>query len=127
MGKDWWDDSREWVRRTRDGQRGYLVMEGGEQRVALDRPNHTNTLPYNSREWQPEKEGRPLTPAQAAQVAFEADKGLCMVFGDYENARRDWQSLSDVERLSFIKEPPEDPVRANLWTAVMRYMKEVRR
>lgn len=90
------------VRSTRDGQLGYVVQteEGAGLAVRLDRKSETRLVPFNTRDWMPDEKPR-LTPMQIARVAYEADRALRLVTGEY--GLPDWVSLKEPVRLTWLK------------------------
>lgn len=119
-------DERVWYRRASDGQKGYFCRRGGKDYILLDRPMEEVLLPFRKREWISDSQTRPLTKAQVAFIAFEADKAMCQVLGQFELARRDWQMLRDQERLDFIKDGPDATgPRALQWRALMGYLSTI--
>lgn len=90
------------VRSTRDGQLGYVVQseEGGGLAVRLDRKSETRLVPFNTRDWMPDEKPR-LTAMQIARVAYESDRALRLVTGEY--GLPDWVSLKEPVRLTWLK------------------------
>lgn len=121
---------RRYFRHTTNGDRAYLVEDTeGRQFMRLDRPvgGYSRTgaadMPYTEStqsKWAEDRERRPVTEFQFARVAFEADKALCIARGDHEAGRRTWLGLKDHQRrLWKNRGPTTDPVRAELWQAIM--------
>lgn len=91
------------VRSVKDGQLGYVVEsdEGrGGMAVRLDRKNETRLVPYNARDWLPDERAR-LTAMQIARVAYDADRALRLVTGEY--GLPDWVSLKEPTRIAWSK------------------------
>lgn len=116
------------VRRKRDGQLGEIINRHGREWVKLDRPQEEILLPYNGpEEWPPEKDERPLTAAQIRRIAFAADGALCRAQGDYITSRKQWESLSDAERMDWVENgPPDVGRRRHLWNAILTLFPEAR-
>lgn len=87
------------VRSLRDGQLGYLIeTDSGSIAVRLDRKAENRIVPFIAAEWRPDKELR-LQPMQIARVAYEADRALRLVTGEY--GVPDWLSLKEATRLDW--------------------------
>jgi hypothetical protein len=111
---------RSWYRSVMDGQRAYLVERDGKTYVRLDRPDEEIMRPFVAAEWVPDFEKQPFTETQIAQVAFEADRRLCLALGLHDKARKEWPSLSDDMRIAWLRQGPAAPeVRAELYAAIM--------
>lgn len=129
----------EWFRNVTSGQRGYKVIREGDALVMLSDficskcsggkvngracpscggsglAGITRKL---SAEWVPDKEHRPITSAQIAQVCFEADKALCKFIGLPENARKTWIDLHEDKRREWIQEGPTKGIRGEMGKAI---------
>lgn len=117
-------NQRDWYSHTRTGDRGYLVRRDGVDYVKLDRPNEEILKRHNG-EWHKDEEHRPMTTAQIAQVAYEADRKLCFFLGKHERARKEWVSLSDKERIAWMREGPKEPgPREELYVAIFASQRE---
>jgi hypothetical protein len=115
-------EKRRYYRHTKTGDRAYLILVGGKEHIRLDRPNEEIVRPFNDSEWIEERSEAPLSPAQVAQVAFEADKKLCAFLGLHLTARKEWASLLDRERIAWMQDGPDDAMRQRLWGAIMGAM-----
>lgn len=104
---DWDPDpgEREYFRSAIDGQLGWKVRRDGVEWIRLDRA-FEEILKRPGGDWLPELEHRQITPANIAQVCFEADKKLCFFLGLHENARRDWNNLHEEQRKEWIAKGP---------------------
>lgn len=115
---------REWYKSSTTGDRGWLVkreVDGKEKSfIKLDRPMRETLLPFTKTQWLPVGEYRPMTRQQLAQVAFEADKKLCFFLGKQHRSRTDWASLSDEDRIEFVKNGPPGADRQRLFKANMK-------
>ena len=111
----------EWLRHRQTGDRGKLVTENGEASIRYDRP-HGPTIPYRPNEWMPELDRVPLNRSQLARVAFAADRQLLYFMQSYARSKRNWDALTDEERIHWAKEGPasEDPNRIRLFDAIMK-------
>lgn len=123
MIADTWDPlphEKQWYRQGGSGgQLGWLVRRNGADRVKLDREAEEITLPFKAGDWVPEREHRPMTVAQLAQVAFEADRVLCFFVGLPANKKKDWVSLSDDQKIAWMdKGPTKHEIRKALYRAV---------
>lgn len=109
------------VRSARDGQLGYLVETDGGLAVRLDRKAETRVVPFVPREWLPDNEVR-LQPMQIARVAFEADRALRTVTGEYGLA--DWVSLKEPARVAWLKGIPGggSEIRQTLYRAILKVL-----
>lgn len=120
--QDWDPPERErvWYRSRMDGNLGYLVVRGGKSRIRLHRPNEEIIRVFNEDDWIAEREHRPLTAAQTAQVAYEADAKLCAMLGDYSK-RHPWMNLSEEVRIKWIEKgpPAKPPIRRDLFECIM--------
>lgn len=123
------EDDRKYYRSSQDGEKGYLVDKDGQQWVRLNRPNEELLRPWNNgAHWIPEVEHRPLSPAQLAMVCFEADKALCRALGLHEQTRKEWPSLTDVQRIAWMAVgPTRHPARATLWKAINHVLEPLKR
>lgn len=91
--------------------------------VRLDRgPHNEQVLPYRPTEWI-EDTRRDLTPMQIARVAYEADKALRTVMGEY--GVKDWIALKEPEHHRWVSKPPigKDELRVKLQAAVVEALK----
>lgn len=114
------DHEKIYYRHTTTGDLGWLVRREGRDCIRFDRPSHEMVRVFKEDEWIAEREHRPLTKYQLTQIAFEADKKLCFFLGLHSEARRDWLSLRDEDRIRWAeKGPPPRGGRRELWQAVM--------
>lgn len=114
-------DKRVYYRHRDTGQLAYLVERGGGTRIKLDRGGPEIVRAFHPQEWNPERELRPLTRAQVAQVAFEADRRTCFFLGLHEDARREWHDLRDEERIRYVDQGPSSPeLRRKVYAHVMQ-------
>lgn len=115
---------REYYRSKMTGDRGWLVRREGKDLIRLDRPMEELLRPLHG--WQRDEEALLLPASQAAQVAFEADRALCRIYGLHAEARKTWADLKDKERIAFINDGIDDrehPVRSEVYTAIATAMK----
>lgn len=108
------------VRAVNDGQLGFIVQdESGALMVRLDRgPRQEQLLPYRPSDWI-EDTRRELSPMQVARVAYEADKALRTVGGEY--GVKDWIGLREHEHQKWVSAPPlgDDQLRRALHAAIV--------
>lgn len=116
---------RVWYRSRTTSDRGYLYQEGNATRIRLDRPNDEVTRPFVMGEWIEEVEVRNFSPMQMAQVAFVADRLLCMFLGDHVQSKQPWLNLREEKRIEFMKKGPlGDGIRAELYDAIMGVLRK---
>ena len=107
------------------GYIGYLVKEN--DKLYIDRGNGLPKMLYRNIEWKPIRDLRPITEYHVGKVAFEADKALLFAFGRLKESRRDWQSLTQDEKMEWVHGPgPTDlPARRKLYLAIFACLKEL--
>jgi hypothetical protein len=111
---------RVWYRSRTTGDRGYVYQDGERTRIKLDRPNEDVSRPFIMGEWIEEAEVRRFTPMQLAQVAFVADRQLCTFLGLHTEAKLDWISRREQDRIKFMKHGPKGAsIREELFSAIM--------
>lgn len=117
---------RTYFRSTLDAQRAYLVRTvSGEDMLRLDRPGQ-EILRKLDDTWKPDDQTYPITPHQAAKIAFIADCALCAVIGEPQLAKREWLSVKEQERIRFMREGPKvGGIRDKLFRHVMTCLKEL--
>jgi hypothetical protein len=93
---------RVWYRHGITGTRGYIVQQEGKDCIRHDTPAMEIIVPM-TQDWRLDADVRQLSDFHVAQVAFEADKKLCLFLGLHDLARRDWMRLSDEERQTWIR------------------------
>lgn len=102
--------ARRWYRDKQTGQLGYMVERHGREMIKLDRPAQDLVEPFNAGKWEPISSDRPVSRAQVARIAFEADRALCRMLALHGEARKEWLSLSDKDRIAWVANgPPADP------------------
>jgi hypothetical protein len=111
--------SRNYVRNAHTGDRGYMSEDGKE--VILDRPNEEIRVPYKKQLWNPDKHEHPLTRSQKVQVAHAADKVLLRLLG-LPNTGKDWASLTDRQRIAWVKDGPSKGIRKELYGVIMELL-----
>ena len=128
--REWhWDPApaeREYFREESSGQLGWKVIREGKEMVRLDRADEEIIRRLNH-SWIPERESRPLTKAQVAQVAFEADKKLCFFMGQPEQARKDWNNMHEAEKRRWMTTGPATKVtaRVSLYMFIQESLKDL--
>lgn len=112
---------RKYYRSSVSGDLAYLVRRDGKDHIKLDRPMEDICRPFRPDQWIEEKSHAPLARAHIVQVAFEADKRLCPFLGLHLEARKDWLSLRDEERIQWLSDGPKtkDPIRRGMWKHLM--------
>ena len=110
---------RIYYRNTTTGEKGWLVSRDGKQFMQLNRPAEEILLPYRPTEWVPERDSRPLTRQQIAQVAFEADKKLCLFLGLHKESRRQWLSMTDEDRIEWCENGPLPDCESGLMRTIV--------
>lgn len=120
------EPERDWVYQSQStGNRGYLVMEDGKQKVRLDRPDEEIIVPFDGT-WSRLKEHRPLSRYHLTHVAFVADRALLKALGKHAEARIEWESLTPEERRDWMELGPEDDgVRERLYNKVLEALEEL--
>lgn len=121
---DDWDPppaERTYYSHRETGDYGWLVRRGGKDMVRMDRPGVEDIRPFKEgRDWTAKIDVRPLSPAQVALIAFQADRQLCLALGMHENIKEEWLSLSQEKRRIWIeKGPTKNPLRKSLYQAIM--------
>jgi hypothetical protein len=110
---------RVYYRSTLNGQRGYLVETEMGERIRHDNPHEAKIVKF-TQDWQPEAVRPPLNRMQVARVAYAADRVLAMWLGDPVDIRKDWMSIDDEERITFMKcGPAATGKRLDCFLAIM--------
>lgn len=114
---------RVYYRHVIEGSRGYEVVRDGKTYIRLDRAAEEILRVLNA-DWIIDHEVRPMTRAQAAQVALAADKQLCVTLGIFPDAKRSWLEMKEERRLDFMHNGPRGRdqipgLRKALFDAVM--------
>lgn len=121
---------RIWYSHILTGDRGYFIRRDGKDCIRLDRPTDPYAVKQLTADWQKDETWRPITQAQRAQVAFEADRALARALGLHKESERSWINLKDEERIAWVNNGPmrkeRDP-RQKLWEAIMEATKELAR
>lgn len=124
-----WDPpeaERIYYRHAVTNDRGWHVRRGGRDMVMLDRPNEEILRPLSGHEWNVDKDFRPLTRMHIAQVAFDADRRLCYHLGIHDIARKEWNDLSEPERIFWMREGPKNPIiRGMLYEGIMANLEKI--
>lgn len=114
-------ERRKYYRHASTGDLAYLVRRGGKDCIKFDRPFDPTVMPYREAEWREEPHAEPMGRAQAVQVAFDADKRLCLYLGLPMKAKVEWANLNDKERTAWLANGPQDPpARKELYAAIIR-------
>src|SRR5262245_19057305 len=83
---------REYFRQASSGDRGYLVRRDGKDCIRLDRPEQELIFPLSG-QWKRDEYGSLYLHDQIAQVAFNADRGMCALLGLHAESRLQWREL----------------------------------
>ncbi len=121
-------DKRTYYRRgtTQNGQRAYLVERSGVQMLKLDSYDPEVLVKFDPAMWTIERELRPLTKMQAARVAYEQDRALCVALHMHIESRKQWVDMSPEERIEFMESGPErNAMRKKLWRSTMSLLEEI--
>lgn len=117
-----WDpepSERIYYRSAKTGNLGWLVRREGADKIRLDRAMQEIIIPFNKDEWDEERHYKPFSRTQVSLLAFEADKLLCRMLGQHERSRKEWLSLSDKERISWMEQGPgPDGLRGEVYAAL---------
>ena len=115
-----WDplpNDRIWFRNRKTGDRGYKVRRDGVEMIRLDRGSQEIIL--KMAEFDPDHERRPINRGQLAIVAFEADRALCRALGKHKQAAKQWPSLSEEERRTWLTTGPTSSlIRKQLFKSI---------
>jgi hypothetical protein len=126
---DYWDPpshERDYYRHQVKGDLGWLVRREGRDCIKYDRPDQEIVIPYNEHDWIREQEYRPFSDAQIVQVAFAADKALCMLLGMHDKSRKEWVGLSDHQRAKWMREGPRNNRhRAKMYRAIRTALEDL--
>ena len=124
--KDPAPEARVYYRNIDTGQRAYLVLREGQERLRIDHgPNTDVVVPLDPQRWTIDKEARPLNRAHLAEIAFVADRALCVRLARHVESRVMWRDLTEEQRASFIKDGPrafgpQPAIRNDLYRAITR-------
>jgi hypothetical protein len=113
------EHERVYYRHVSTSDMAYAVTKEGKPYIKYDRPNEERVLPFNPSNWIAVDTYRPIPEAQLVQVAFEADKRLCLLLGYHDLARREWIGLTETQRIKWMRHGPQvPPVRQRLFQAI---------
>jgi hypothetical protein len=112
-----------WYRNTTSGERGSLLERDGKTYMRLNRKDEEILSIYRPSEWIPERENRPMTRFQVAQVTLEADKKLCTFLGKPALAKRSWLNMTDEARIEWADKGPPGEIRGAMWKAMTEALK----
>lgn len=111
---------RVYYRHTQTGDLGYLAEDG--EHIILDRPLERIERPKDGN-WELDKERRPLTKYQLAQIAFAADAQLCAALGQKNVNPGQWANLREQDRIKWIEHGPRKGIRRTLYAFVLEALK----
>lgn len=114
---------KQWVRNTHTGDRGFLSEDGKE--VIYDRPNEELRVPYRKELWAVDKHEHPMTRSQKVQVAHAADRVLTRLLGAPMLNNKEWASLTDKQRVAWVKKGPQKGIRKDLYEAIMGALEQL--
>lgn len=131
MTPDHWDpkpNERQYYRSTDTGDLGWLVRREGKDRIRLDRANQEIIRPFDDGKWIEDREWRPFSRTQVSKLLFEIDRQMCLLLGLHKEAKRDWLSLKDADRIEWMKSGPgPGNLRAKVYEAVLAELKDYSR
>ncbi len=120
------EKERAYYRHAKSGDRGYIVWRGGARFIRLDRANQDITRRFESTDWVPDEEKRPLTREQVARIAHAADKQFCYATGRVKESRTEWHNLPEEIRVDRISgRGPRDPQRGRLFNTIFLALKDL--
>ena len=121
------EHERVFYRHVRTGDLGYAVEKDGKPYMKYDRPNEERVIVFNPPDWIQEEEYRPIPEAQVIQVAFEADKRLCLLLGYHDLARRDWIGLTESQKIKWMRQgPTKPPIRQKLYWRIRDTLEDLK-
>lgn len=122
-----WDPTpaeRRYFRHTSTGDLGYVVRREGKDCIRLDREMQEIIQPFRDGQWVEEREFKPFTLHQVAQLAFAADCALCRMMGKHKEAKAEYMTLPEKVRIDFMQNGPgEGGLRSELFKAIMKTLK----
>ena len=122
-----WDPEpgqRVYVQSSRSGEQGWIVKRDGVDKVRLNRPNQEILLPFGG-EWTQLVEHRRASHAQLVQVAYEADRALLRLLGEYQKAKVEFRDLKEKAVVAWLEDgPTEPPIRQLLYRTVLDLLSE---
>lgn len=116
-------EKRVYFRNNATGDRGYMVERYGATHIRYDRVGVDQTVPFDPLKWTEEARAeRRWNAHEVAQVAFAADRRLCLAMGLHKTSRVEWHTMTEDERIRWLKEGPKVPAghpRSKLWVAIV--------
>jgi hypothetical protein len=120
------EHERTWYRHATTGDRGYSCRRGGKECIRYDRPNIDHTVLHRPHDWIPDNTPMKIPEAQLVQVAFDADRKLCLLLGRYDLAKREWIGLTDDQKIKWMRQGPQTPqVRRKMYLGIMDVLREM--
>ena len=118
--------SREYYRHYRNGDLGYLVYRAGKPFIRLDRHGDEVERTFNPSHWLPEKEQRPLSLMQVAEISHEADSALMRALGMHADTKT-WLNMPESARIKWLDKgaPEAHPIRRRLDAAVREALSDL--
>ena len=115
---------RKYFRDATSGDLGYLIRAGGKDVIRLDRPFEVILHPMTGR-WVPEHSHAQFSKFQVAIIAYEADRALLQAMGKYQEAKKEYASMREKDRIDWMKfGPKEDDLRKDLFCAIIEVLGE---
>lgn len=126
--QDMWFGQEVVLRHVSEGTIGRHVP--GSDRVRVEMAGgRVVWRPYHEQQWvsQDDASMRPISPAQLARIAFEADRALCMVTGHHKEGRATWDTLFEGDRASWIESGPQgvSEIRSELYRAIRSVLRRL--
>ena len=104
-------------RHVTSGETGHLVSREGRDFIKINRPGDAVERVFRAGDWLPEVEYRPLSPMVLARIAWAADRELRTGLGILGG--KDWLNVPERERVAWMQNGPDEPVRRKLYDAIM--------
>lgn len=106
-------------RHLQTGDLGYLVRRDGRSVIRLDRSQEEILKPFSKVNWALDNEHRPMSKHQVTRIAFAADKALCACIGLHDKARKEFEDLTEGERIRWAEKGPTGKIeRMRMYRAV---------
>lgn len=101
-----------------------MVRREGKDMIRLDREMEEILHPMDMGIWKADQQVHPINQHQLAQIAFMADRELCRVTGRTIEAKKDWLSLREQERVAWLQHGPDTgDIRDDLYDAIIGTLK----
>lgn len=118
---------REYYRHATTGDLGYIVRRDGKDCIKMDRGSAPEEIrDFVAGAWVRENQVYPMNRQQLVQVAYEADRKLCFYLGLHKEAKREWRSMKEEERIKWVEKGPRaSSLRNHLFAAIMEALKDL--